>query len=177
VAAPARSNTAFGAIIANDWDAVAQLHAEAPIEALILHATAFEVANPDEMRAMFREGMVMAFINMYRPEIDPFLGLECPFEIPETWYPGNYFVTYNLKVAGSDAASVQTYTDLLLQCREDDEVVISGTVLASSGTANDNLDDWDGYYAMVGNLWLSVEAVRAQIEEQAKFDVQIIGQE
>lgn len=70
--APAKIQQAVGAEVAGSWSEVIEAHNRDPLDALIIHASAISEVDPRQLRAMYQNGVVLAFFNTYSPTIVEF---------------------------------------------------------------------------------------------------------
>ncbi|UYN91545.1 MAG: hypothetical protein KIT70_09305 [Anaerolineales bacterium] len=67
--APGRLRTALGAQAVGEWGDLMVLHAAQPAEAVIIDGAAAVQANADDLARLYRECVVLAFFNLYTPDI------------------------------------------------------------------------------------------------------------
>lgn len=162
VAHPSRFNDNFGATIAHNWQELQDLNDEAPIDAIILHETALNKIDNAQLSEYYKNGVVIVLINIYHPQVAELLGLQCEFEVPQTWYPDNYVVIYHLKVAAAYPHDAEKAIAHYTGCKADElkGSELSAPIQATYGSMNENLDVWYGYYALVTGLNASIASVK-----------------
>lgn len=94
--APGRLRAALGAQAVGEWGDLMVLHAAQPAEAILIDGVAVAQANADDIARLYRECVVLAFFNVYAPEVaqlvnDPSVSWDGWMDGSEP-YPSDFFI-------------------------------------------------------------------------------------
>lgn len=103
--APGRLRTALGAQAVGEWGDLLVLHAAQPAQAVIIDGAAAAQANADDIARLYRECVVLAFFNLYSPDVarlvdDPSVSWDGWMDGSEP-QPGDFYIMVRRTASGS----------------------------------------------------------------------------
>lgn len=103
--APGKLRAALGAQAVGEWGDLLMLHAAQPAQAIIIDGAAIAQVNSDELAALYRQCVVLAFFDLYAPEVagllnDPSIAYDSWMDGSQP-YPGDFYIIVHRTVSGS----------------------------------------------------------------------------
>lgn len=157
--APAKIQEAPGAELAGSWSEVIEAHDREPLDALIIHANAISEVDPNQLRAMYQNGVVLAFFNTYSPAIveltnDSGIGQDDWMDGTAEPMNGNFYVVVSQ----------------LILCRDGEIAELDGGPAceissASKSKSADSLDDAAHFDQFLHVLLIDIQSMQEWLQE------------
>lgn len=144
------------ALIANKWEEVLNYHADQPIQALIVHGSAYGVVDLVWVAEAWRDGMTVAGVNLPFAEFAELRDYECARQSAKTYqlpFTGNYFFAAS-QLISAESAEAQAIAEEheLNKCKEDYESPVNVRIQVSYKSGAGPLDTEEDVYRFTRTL-------------------------
>lgn len=102
---PGSLHAALGAQAVGEWGDLLVLHAGHPAQAILIDGAALNAVHAEDLAALYRQCVVLAFFNVYAPEVAQLVN--DPSVASEGWmdgsqpYPSDFYIIIQRTVSGS----------------------------------------------------------------------------
>ena len=141
-ASPSMLEQALGANITRSWNDVTS---DNGIDALVIHDSALPLVNQEQLAALYRQGVLISFMNLYAPEVAQLVDDPCIAKdgFASEEYSGEFYVMVYKSIKGQPE-DIARYWATPDSCGETIEG-IDNPLSIRSGRATESMEGTDGF--------------------------------